>query len=397
MDEMKIIGLRQERAELWEKAKAFLDEKQRTGGLNADDEATYEKMEKELTARAKGIERLEKLRDIKDDLNKPLDTIVVKERPDNGETKAALPRATDGYKNAFWTVMRDGDDPRKFKNELNIGTDSQGGYLVPDEYERKLVEGLEDVNIMRQLATTIRTSNGDRIIPLVASRGTANWMTEGATFTESDVAFDQITLSAYKLGTAIKITDELLTDSVFNMDSFIADEFSRRVGSAEEEAFISGDGAGKPSGVLTGGTAAITTGSATAITADEIIDLIYKLRAPYRPRASFLLNDTTIKNVRKLKDATGQYLWQPSLVVGNPDRLFGYPIYTSPFMPEIATGQKTIAFGDFKYYWIADRQGRVFRRLNELYATSGMVGFLIYERLDAKVILPEAIQILKQA
>ena len=392
-----IINLRQDRSELWEKTKAFLDEKQKNGvWVSSDDEAAYEKMEKDLLARGKEIERLEKLRDISGDFNTPLDA-PVKDSPDKAESKTATKRGTDEYKNAFLSVMRDGEDPRKFKNELSVGTDAQGGYLVPDEYERKLIEGLQDVNIMRRLANTIHTSNGDRIIPIVASRGSANWMTEGATFTESDVTFDQITLSAYKLGTAIKITDELLTDSVFNMDSFIADEFSRRVGAAEEEAFISGDGSGKPSGVLTGGTAAITAASATAITADEIIDLIYKLRAPYRPRASFLMNDTTIKNIRKLKDSTGQYLWQPSLVVGNPDRLFGYPIYTSPFMPEIATGRKSVAFGDYKYYWIADRQGRVFRRLNELYATSGMVGFLIYERLDAKVILPEAIQILTQA
>ena len=140
----------------------------------------------------------------------------------------------------------------------------------------------------------------------------------------------------------------------------------------------------------------MTAASATAITADELIDLFYSLKAPYRRNAAWVLNDSTIKAIRKLKDNQGQYLWQPSLTAGAPDLLLGKPVRTSAYMPAIAADAKTIAFGDFSYYWIADRQGRSFKRLNELYAATGQVGFLASQRVDGKLILPEAIKVLAQ-
>ena len=109
-----------------------------------------------------------------------------------------------------------------------------------------------------------------------------------------------------------------------------------------------------------------------------------------------MLNDSTIKAVRKLKDSTGQYLWQPSLMAGTPDTLLGRPVKTSTYMPVIAAGAKTIAFGDFSYYWIADRKGRSFKRLNELYAANGQVGFLGSQRVDGKLVLSEAVKVLAQ-
>ncbi|HAT1291283.1 TPA: phage major capsid protein, partial [Corynebacterium striatum] len=147
-------------------------------------------------------------------------------------------------------------------------------------------------------------------------------------------------------------------------------------GAAEEEAFLVGDGKGKPTGIFDatgGGISDVTTAKATDITADELIDLHYSLRAPYRARAVWLMNDATVKTVRKLKDNQGQYLWQPALTAGAPDMILGKPVHTSTFAPEIKAGAKTVAFGDLSYYWIADRQGRSFKRLNELFATSGQV------------------------
>ena len=195
----------------------------------------------------------------------------------------------------------------------------------------------------------------------------------------------------------IKVSEELLNDSVFDMPSYIAREFARRIGAAEEEAFFTGDGSGKPLGVLaaTGGAeTGVTAASATAITMDEIMDLFYSLRAPYRKNAVFIMNDSTIKAIRKLKNNNGDYLWQPSVQAGQPDRLLNRPLYTSTFMPELAASAKPILFGDLGYYWVADRQGRSFKRLNELFAPTGQVGFLASERVDGKVILPEAIKVL---
>ena len=108
------------------------------------------------------------------------------------------------------------------------------------------------------------------------------------------------------------------------------------------------------------------------------------------------MNDTTVKLIRKLKDCDGQYLWMPSITEGAPDMILGHRVINSSFMPAATSGNKSVAFGDFSYYWIADRQGRTFKRLNELYATTGQVGFLASQRVDGKLILPEAIKVLRQ-
>ena len=183
------------------------------------------------------------------------------------------------------------------------------------------------------------------------------------------------------------------------MEAYISREFARRIGAREEESFFTGDGNGKPLGILAeagGAEVGVTAASATAITADELIDLFYSLKAPYRKRAVWVMNDSTIKAVRKLKDKNDQYLWQAALTAGTPNTLLGRPVYTSAYMPAVAAGNKSIAFGDFKYYWIADRQGRTFKRLNELYAKNGQVGFIGSQRVDGKLVLPEAVKVLVQ-
>ena len=258
---------------------------------------------------------------------------------------------------------------------------------------------MEEQNIFRTLAHVIQTSSGDRKIPVVASKGTASWVDEEGTIPESDDAFSQVSIGAYKLATRVKVSEELLNDSVFDLESYISREFARRIGNKEEEAFFTGDGTGKPLGVLaaTGGAEiGVTAASATAFTADEVFDLFYSLKAPYRKNAVFLMNDSSVKALRKLKDGNGQYLWQPSLTAGTPDMLLGRPVYTSAFMPAMAASAKSILFGDLSYYWVADRQGRSFRRLGELYATTGQVGFLASQRVDGKLILPEAVKVLQQ-
>jgi len=296
------------------------------------------------------------------------------------------------------TRSGEGLDP-VIKNALQIGTDTEGGYLVPDEFERTLIEALDEENIFRKLANVISTSSGDRKIPVVASKGTASWIDEEGAIPESDDSFGQVSIGAYKLGTMIKVSEELLNDSVFNLENYIAREFARRIGNKEEDAFFTGDGSGKPTGILaaTGGAQiGVTAASATAITIDEILDLFYSLKSPYRNKSVFVMNDATIKAIRKLKDGQGQYIWQPSLQAGTPDTILNRPVYTSSYVPTIAASAKSIIFGDFGYYWVADRQGRVFKRLNELYAATGQVGFVATQRVDGKLILPEAIKVLQQ-
>ena len=400
---MTILELREKRAKAWEAAKAFLDSHRKENGvLSAEDDAAYTRMEQEITDLGKEIARLERQEALDAELNRPVNKPLTgkpggKAEADGAEDKTG--RASDDYRKNFWNAMRSKAPMPAVTNALQIGTDSEGGYLVPDEYERTLVEALEEENIFRQMAKVIKTSSGDRKIPVVASKGTASWIDEEGAIPESDDAFGQVSIGAYKLGTMIKVSEELLNDSVFDLQSYISREFARRIGAKEEEAFFTGDGKGKPLGVLaaTGGAeTGVTAASATAVTADELMDLYYSLKSPYRKKSVWVLNDSTIKAIRKLKDNNGQYLWQPSLTAGTPDMILGRPIKTSAYMPAMAAGAKTIAFGDFSYYWIADRQGRSFKRLNELFAATGQVGFLATQRVDGKLILAEAVKVLAQ-
>ena len=396
---MTILEMREKRAKAWEAAKAFLDSHRTDKGvLSAEDDATYSRMEQEISDLGKEISRMERLEALDAQMKEPVNHPLTG-KPMRSRIIERTGRASDEYRTSFWDMMRSKAPLPSVVNALQEGTDSEGGYLVPDEYERTLVEALEEENVLRQLAKVIRTSSGDRKIPVVATKGTASWIDEEGAYTESDDSFGQVSIGAYKVGTMIKVSEELLNDSVFDLESYIAKEFARRIGAKEEEAFFTGDGSGKPLGVLaaTGGAeTGVTAASSTAITADELMDLFYSLKSPYRKKAVWVLNDSPIKAVRKLKDSTGQYLWQPSLMAGTPDTLLGRPVKTSTYMPVIAAGAKTIAFGDFSYYWIADRQGRSFKRLNELYAANGQVGFLGSQRVDGKLVLSEAVKILAQ-
>jgi HK97 family phage major capsid protein len=397
MNMSRIQELREKRAQVWEQAKVFLDEhRQENGLIKPEDNAVYEKMEDDVVSLGKEIDRLERQemmdRELSAAISKPLAS-----RPEKMiEEKTG--RASGGYKIAFWGAMRNKLN-LSVQNALQVGTDSEGGYLVPDEYEKQLIQALQEANVLRNLCNVITTSHGDRKIPVVASHGSAAWMDEEGAFNESDDAFTQVTLSAYKLGTMLKVSDELLNDSYFDLEGYIATEFARRIGAAEEEAFLTGNASSKPTGLLhtTGGAGlGVTTASATAITIDEVLDLYHSLKSAYRKKATFLVNDATVKAIRKLKDGQGQYLWQPSVQSGTPDTIINRPVLISQYMPTIASAAKTVLFGDFKYYWIADRQGRTFKRLNELYAANGQVGFLASQRLDGKLILGEAIKVLQQ-
>ena len=389
--------LRNQRARVWEQAKAFLDShRDKNGILTAEDTETYERMEQDIVNLGKEIDRQKRLEAFERELKAPTSEPLTS-KPDGAKMDMKTGRASDEYKKNFWNALRSKYPLPSVTNALRVGTDSEGGYLVPDEFERTLIEALEEENIFRRIATVIHSNSGDRKIPVVASKGTAGWIDEEGLYPESDDSFGQLSLGAYKLGTMIKISEELLNDSAFDMEGYITREFARRIGTKEEEAFFKGDGTGKPLGLLadTGGADIGVTTTGASITADDVIDLYYSLRVPYRKKAKWIMNDSTVSALRKLKDQNGQYLWQPSLVAGTPNTILGCEVISSPFMPSIATGEKAIAFGDYSYYWIADRQGRTFKRLNELFATTGQVGFLGAQRVDGKLILPEAIKVLK--
>ena len=392
-----ILELREKRAKAWDAAKNFLDSKRGSDGMmSAEDAATYDRMEADVINLGKEIERLERQAAIDNEMGKATSKPIT-DKPGTAGAKAKTGTATDEYKAAFWRNVRSKSIPHEIFNALQVGVDSEGGYLAPDEYQHTLIQALEEQNIFRKLAHVISTGSGERKIPVVASKGSAAWIDEEAQYPESDDSFGMVSIGAYKLATMIKVSEELLNDSVFDVPAYIAKEFARRIGAAEEEAFFTGDGKGKPTGILaaSGAEVGVTAAAANAITMDEVMDLFYSLRAPYRRNAVFIMNDSSVKALRKLKTQNGDYIWQPSVQVGEPDKLLGRPIYTSSYMPALEAGAKGILFGDLGYYWVADRQGRSFKRLNELYAPTGQVGFLSSERVDGKLILPEAVKVLQ--
>ena len=396
---MTIIELRNKRVKLLETMDGFLaTHKNDKGYLSAEDDNTYASMEAEVHSLTNEIKRLERREEMEAELKKPVSAPIT-EKPETPKAETKVGRASDTYKDAFWNVTRSMSGVSyEVRNALKEGVDSEGGYLVPDEFENTLVSALREENIVRGNATVIKTNSGSHKIPVVTTKGTASWIDEEGAIPEGDDTFGQQTIGAHKVGTIIKVSEELLNDSAFDLENYFATEFARRIGDKEEDAFFNGNGESKPLGIFAdegGADVGVTAASATAITADEIINLFYSLKAPYRKHAVWVFNDATIAAVRKLKGTDGQYLWQKALHEGDHETLLGKPIFTSPFVPEIGAGNKVAAFGNFKFYWIGDRQGITFKRLNERYADSGQIGFLATKRLDGKLILPEAIKVLQ--
>lgn len=389
---MTIVEMREKRAKLWATMEGFLDTHRTDKGvLSTDDDATYTNMEKDLNDLTNEIRRMERRDAIEAELSKPVDSPITAKPQAAPNDKQG--RASDAYKEDFGRHLR---GKVLLHNVLSEGTDADGGFLVPEEFERQIVTTLDEANVVRSLAKVI-TTHSDRKIPVASTHSTAQWTAENAAYTESNPTFGQKQIDAFKLTDLIRVSTELLQDSAFDLENYIAAEFARAFGIAEEQAFCVGTGTNQPTGIFTanGGEVGVTAAGANAITVDELISLVYSLKSPYRRNAKFLMNDATVSLVRKLKDNYGAYLWQPSVQAGQPDRLLGYEIYTSPYVPTVGAGALTVAFGDFKHYWIADRAGRTVQRLNELYATNGQVGYVATERVDGKVILPEGIKLLK--
>lgn len=390
---MTIKDMIEKRAKVWETAKNFVDTHENENGvLSAEDNATYSRMEQEIEDLTAAIDRQQRAEAREAEFSKPVN-MPLTGRPARQEVEEKTGRASNAYKEDFGAHLR---GKRLVHNVLSEGVQADGGYLVPEEFERQIVSGLDEANVVRGLAKVITTS-AERKIPVAATHSTAAWTAENGAYTPSDPSFDQKTIDAFKLTDLVKVSIELLQDSMFDLESYIAAEFARAFGIAEEEAFCVGTGTGQPTGIFTanGGEVGVTAAGSTAVTADELISLVYSLKSPYRRNAKFLANDATIAAIRKLKDGNGVYLWQPSLQAGEPDKLLGYDLYTSPYVPQMEAGAFSLAFGDFKNYWIADRAGRTVQRLNELYSTNGQVGFVATERVDGKVILPEGIKLLK--
>ena len=290
---MTILELREARNKAWEGAKAFVESKRdKDGLLSKEDAETYNSMEEKIKNYSKEIERMEAMENMENELNKPVNTPIVT-RPSKVDNEVKTGRASNEYKDAMLNALR--SNFRQVSNVLQEGVDADGGYLVPDEYDTRLIQKLEENNIVRSLSTIIKTS-GEHKINIASTTPAAAWIEEGGTLTFGDSKFDQKILDAHKLHVAVKVTEELLYDNAFGLENFLIDSFGKAIGNAEENAFLNGTGTGQPTGIFA------TTGGGTYITAktkgaDAIIELVYNLKRPYRKNASFIMNDKMIATI----------------------------------------------------------------------------------------------------
>ncbi len=286
--------------------------------------------------------------------------------------------------------------PTDFRT-LSKLTTGAGGNLVPTTFYERLMAHLIEVSaILQSGATILNTSGGESIqVPKTTSHSTAALTAEAAALTASDPAFSQAALGAYKYGHLIQVSRELLDDSGVDLEGYLAMQSGRALGNALGADLVTGNGSSKPTGILQSTTLGVTgptgvsgglgaTSASANQGADLLFDLFYSVIAPYRASsaAAWIVRDSTMAVLRKIKDTTGQYIFQPSMIAGTPDTLVGKPIYTDPFVPAIATSGKSIIFGDISQYFVRLAGGVRFERSDDFAFNTDLVTFRALLRGD---------------
>lgn len=299
------------------------------------------------------------------------------------------------------------------QRDLSEGTAADGGYLPSTDFYNQLQKKMEQQAVIRNVATVMPLGAFKTQIAIEATLAASSWGAEAASISPTAGTFGQLLLQPRRLAVIVKVSQELIEDAPgrgtgFSIDTILTDQFAREVAQREEEAFITGTAAAnQPVGIMTYTASGIsdgkTTSNATAITADEILDWVYSLPRQYRmsPNCAIILSDASLGKIRKLAVAAGSatlgYLWQPSFVQGEPDRLAGIPVYASPFMPNQASTVRFGVIGDFSRYIIGQRSSMAVQVLREAYAASGQIGFRAVERIDAGATIYDAFRYIKAA
>lgn len=343
-------------------------------------------LEKDYDAIDTSIKREDKLSAHEKILKEPTTTPMI-----SAAAATALSNTdSDDYKTAFDAYLA-GGDLNEFKAAMTVGVDADGGFLVPETYLKQVIMRLNTLGRTRSISNVLTTQSTVNI-PVEGDSPTFAWIDEGAAYGETKATLGQEQIKAWKLGGIIKVSEELLQDSMINFDAYMSGQIAKGIDKAESPAFAVGDGVSKPKGYAFAATvgADSTTAAVASVTADELIDIYYDLKEEYRKTSTWRMTDKTEKAIRKLKDGDGNYLYAPGLTAGETSTLLGRPIVIDNSMQELGIGNKFIVLGDFKNYQIADRGQMSIQRLNELYAVNGMVGFKVYKRVDAKPTLAEA-------
>lgn len=394
----ELIQLLRERSEKLKKAGDFLKSHTDSNGtISKLDAEKYEILEKDAEDAAERYnEKMIEFLGGNEVMNKP----ILMQPGDNGLTKSKSIVVKFGvsgreYRQEFLNQVRTGFS--QVQNYLQVADPTQGGYLLPSEMHESIIVKLRDKNILRQIGRVIQTASTHKIT-IQATAPTAQWTPEGQPINLSSMTFDQKALDAYKLTVGLSISNEVKADSYYNLEEHITNEFSTAIAELEEQTFFNGDGDGNPLGLLPqlqADTDATITTAGASIAADDLINLIHKLPRPYRSNACFVMDDTTLAAIRKLKDVNQNYLWEPALQQNEPSKLFGYSVYTSPNVPTIASGNLAVIFGDFSKFLIGQRGNLTFRPLYEIHALQDLSTYIMLERVDTVITDTNAIVGLK--
>lgn len=406
-----IRDLREQRKRLHAQMLA-VNEKAEAGkrDLTAEEDAEFRNMAEEFEELEKRVMRGVQLTNQAKDIEKEKSVYISagEKAPDSlaeYRTAQGHSRPADGgdYRQAFYhwiTSPRDTELEVEEFRVLNKTTTTAGGFLVPTDMYDQLLRALRFQGSVKSLGRVIDTASGDNLLfPVNSAHGVATWTAESAGYTLSDETFAQLTLSAYKAATIVKVTEELMTDTAFPLDSFLATEFGERISVLEETAYMVGTGTGQPQGMIVAGgatsnvtTVTAATGNATSFTYSALATFVFSLPYQYRNSAAWMVNDTAARNLYLLADSQGRPLWNVNIATSGPDTFLGYPIYTHPDIPAPAASTISLLFGDFnRGYAIRQVDGFSMQRLGELYAENGQVGFRGFHRVDGKVTLAAAI------
>jgi len=280
------------------------------------------------------------------------------------------------------------------EDALKADTAVTGGYLLPEEFAAKLVNAVSNRSVLRSICTEIKT-NRNTDVPIVNGQGKAAWVPDGAQIPMVRDRFDRVMLRGHALAATIRVSSELIKDSAIDLEKYLADTFADRLTETEEEAFIAGDGVDKPTGLISQAKVGCETADAGSVSIEDVLNLIFSVPAKHRRNGVLLMNDATLLHLYKLCSKQGPNLWFGKTNDGKDDTFFGMRIARCAAMPEMASGNTPILFGDFKKVFINDQGERGIRRILELYALNDHVGYLIGERVDVKLAVPDAVKGLK--
>lgn len=394
--------LRQQRAAIWEQAKALLEQAESEGrALSPVEQENWDKAMADMDALKERIDRQERAAHIEAEMGQR-----EPRQSDHREGDADGEAERREYARAFDSYLRYGRDAllpeqrqllrqgyQQFGGEnraLTTLTGSAGGYAVPDADMAPLTAAMIDWGGMRQAARVWTTTNGQDIpVPTVNDTGNiGRRITENTQVASNqDPSFSGKVLRAYiYTSDVVLVPFALLEDANFDVGAYLLGEFGVRLGRIENSEDTNGTGDSQPEGLITVATSGVTAAAAEAVTYDELIDLEHSVYAVYRRNGRFMFKDSTLKYLKKLQDGDGRPLWAPGIAQRVPDTLLGYPYVINADMPAMTTGLKSIAFGDFSYHWLRDVRGITILRLEERYADYGQVGFLAFHRHDAKYI-----------